>query len=103
MKCGATQSLELTDKHLEICNKHREEIQHYSQKQGRNGLIEEGKYTVVEGLSQVVAGVNYFFNIRLTDSTDTHIWVRIFQDLNGKTTLHSVQVGKTTNDPLVYF
>ena len=91
----------MTDEIRAMCKNHLPEIQSHSQKHGRNGLIDD--YEVVDALSQVVAGVNYYLNIKVLSSTDEHIWVRIHEDLEGKSHLHAVQVGKAGSDVITYF
>lgn len=50
---------------------------------------------------QVVAGKNYFVKIAVNDGEYIH--ARIFRDLQRNVSVHSVQMGKTETDELVYF
>jgi hypothetical protein len=99
MKCGGTNQFTITDGLRHICDTHRDEITTTSQGLGRNGVLTT--FQVVEALSQVVAGINYFVNIRVGEKE--HLWARIHQDLGGKTYLQAVRVNLTPNDTLEYF
>eukprot|EP00295_Goniomonas_pacifica_P000375 CAMPEP_0175811112 /NCGR_PEP_ID=MMETSP0107_2-20121207/3678_1 /TAXON_ID=195067 ORGANISM="Goniomonas pacifica, Strain CCMP1869" /NCGR_SAMPLE_ID=MMETSP0107_2 /ASSEMBLY_ACC=CAM_ASM_000203 /LENGTH=96 /DNA_ID=CAMNT_0017122903 /DNA_START=14 /DNA_END=304 /DNA_ORIENTATION=- len=53
--------------------------------------------------SQVVAGVNYFLKIKVSNS-GTFAHVRVFQPLGGKDPeFHSLQKDKAEADPISYF
>ncbi|NXI48713.1 CYTB protein, partial [Chloroceryle aenea] len=54
--------------------------------------------------TQVVAGINYFIKVQVSDSEYVHL--RVFQSLpamNEGPSLVSFQTGKTRDDPLTYF
>ncbi|NXE95191.1 CYTX protein, partial [Menura novaehollandiae] len=72
----------------------------FESKENRNcATFEAIKYR-----SQVVAGVNYFIKVQLSDTEYVHL--RVFQGLpqeNPGPTLVSYQTGKTRDDPLTYF
>ncbi|NXY83377.1 CYTB protein, partial [Alcedo cyanopectus] len=53
--------------------------------------------------TQVVAGVNYFIKVQVSDE---YVHLRVFQSLPGLNegpSLVSFQTGKTRDDPLTYF
>ncbi|NXL83374.1 CYTA protein, partial [Alectura lathami] len=63
-----------------------------------------GRFTAIEYRTQVVAGVNYFIKVQVSD--DEYIHLRVFQSLpheNQGPSLVSYQTGKTRDDPLTYF
>ncbi|NXW05813.1 CYTB protein, partial [Fregetta grallaria] len=54
--------------------------------------------------TQLVAGVNYFIKVQVSDADYVHL--RVFQSLpyeNQGPSLVSFQTGKTRDDPLTYF
>ncbi|KFV59442.1 Cystatin-B, partial [Gavia stellata] len=54
--------------------------------------------------TQVVAGLNYFIKVQVSDADYVHL--RVFQSLpyeNRGPSLVSFQTGKTRDDPLTYF
>ncbi|NWY02751.1 CYTX protein, partial [Nothoprocta ornata] len=54
--------------------------------------------------TQVVAGINYFIKVQVSDSMYVHM--RVFQSLpseNQGPSLVSYETGKTRDDPLTYF
>ncbi|NXD78668.1 CYTB protein, partial [Halcyon senegalensis] len=54
--------------------------------------------------TQVVAGINYFIKVQVSDAEYVHL--RVFQSLpveNQGPRLVSFQTGKTRDDPLTYF
>ncbi|NXL46495.1 CYTB protein, partial [Podilymbus podiceps] len=54
--------------------------------------------------TQVVAGINYFIKVQVSDAEYVHL--RVFQSLPDKNqdpSLVSFQTGKTRDDPLTYF
>lgn len=54
--------------------------------------------------TQVVAGINYFIKVQVSDAEYVHL--RVFQSLpyeNQGPNLVSFQTGKTRDDPLTYF
>ncbi|KGL82282.1 Cystatin-A, partial [Tinamus guttatus] len=63
-----------------------------------------GLFVAIEYRTQVVAGINYFIKIQVSDSMYAHL--RVFQSLpseNQGPSLVSYQTGKTRDDPLTYF
>ncbi|XP_062450835.1 cystatin-A-like [Rhea pennata] len=63
-----------------------------------------GIFKAIEYRSQVVAGVNYFIKVQVSDSMYVHL--RVFESLpheNQGPKLVSYQTGKTRDDPLTYF
>ena len=61
-------------------------------------------FTTFEPISfatQVVAGTNYFVNIKVGENK--HIHCRIFQDLKRNLSVHSVKTEKSSQDALEYF
>ncbi len=59
-----------------------------------------GHFEVVAQMTQLVAGLNYFFKINTGD--DKHVHARVYKDLKGAISVHSVQE-KTAADHLEYF
>ncbi|XP_068022124.1 cystatin-B-like [Melanerpes formicivorus] len=54
--------------------------------------------------TQVVAGLNYFIKVQVSD--DDYVHLRVFEALpheNQGPRLHAFQTGKTRDDPLTYF
>ncbi|XP_045613450.1 cystatin-B isoform X1 [Procambarus clarkii] len=51
--------------------------------------------------TQVVAGRNYFAKIDIGDGEVIHL--RVYEDLQRRVTLHSVQVEKSLHDDISYF
>ncbi|KFP54738.1 Cystatin-A [Cathartes aura] len=68
---------------------------------------ENKTYGIFEAIvyrSQVVAGINYFIKVQVSDVDYVHL--RVFQSLpqeNQGPSLVSFQTGKTRDDPLTYF
>ncbi|NWW43130.1 CYTB protein, partial [Pedionomus torquatus] len=63
-----------------------------------------GVFNAIEYRTQVVAGINYFIKVQVSDSEYVHL--RVFQALpheNQGPSLVSYQTGKTRDDPLTYF
>merc|ERR1711974_310015 len=61
------------------------------------------KYTEFKAVSyatQTVAGRNFFVKVNVGGS---HLYLRIHQDFSRAYSLHSLQSGKTAEDPIVYF
>ncbi|XP_027740996.1 cystatin-B-like [Empidonax traillii] len=61
-------------------------------------------FTAIVFKTQVVAGINYFIKVQVSDTEYVHL--RVFQSLpheNQGPSLVSFQTGKTRNDPLTYF
>ncbi|NWJ02202.1 CYTA protein, partial [Crypturellus undulatus] len=65
------------------------------------------KYGIFQAIvyrTQVVAGINYFIKVQVSDSIYAHL--RVFQSLpseNQGPSLVSYETGKTRDDPLTYF
>ncbi|KAM6384681.1 cystatin-A-like [Alca torda] len=65
------------------------------------------KYDIFNAIiyrTQVVAGVNYFIKVQVSDAEYVHL--RVFQSLpyeNQGPRLDGYQTGKTKDDPLTYF
>ena len=59
-----------------------------------------GTFDVVSYGTQLVAGTNYFLKI---NTGDEHIHARVYKDLGGDYSVHSVQEGKSADDELAYF
>ena len=51
--------------------------------------------------TQVVAGTNFFVKIHTGDGAYVH--ARIYRDLQGHVSVHSIQTGKSKDDALVHF
>ncbi|NXP05042.1 CYTB protein, partial [Thinocorus orbignyianus] len=63
-----------------------------------------GIYNAIEYRTQVVAGVNYFIKVQVSDAEYVHL--KVFEALpyeNQGPRLISYQTGKTRDDPLTYF
>ncbi|NXV81722.1 CPI1 inhibitor, partial [Atlantisia rogersi] len=63
-----------------------------------------GIFKAIVYKTQVVAGINYFIKVQVSDNNYVHI--RVFQSLpqeNEGPRLVSYQTGKTRDDPLTYF
>ncbi|XP_013813496.1 cystatin-A [Apteryx mantelli] len=63
-----------------------------------------GIFQAIVYRTQVVAGINYFIKVQVSDSMYAHL--RVFQSLpheNQGPSLVSYQTGKTRDDPLTYF
>ncbi|NXH73308.1 CYTB protein, partial [Hydrobates tethys] len=63
-----------------------------------------GIFEAIVYRTQVVAGVNYFIKVQVSDADYVHL--RVFQSLpyeNQGPSLVSFQTGKTRDDPLTYF
>jgi len=50
--------------------------------------------------TQVVAGTNYFVKVNVGDD---HLHLRVYRDLSGNYSLHSVHKGQTADSHLGYF
>lgn len=101
IRCGGTIPTQVNAEITALCEKHLAEISSRSNEMGRNGTLD--RIQVVEALTQVVAGTNYFLKVKVLGNTDEYFWVRIHQDLAGKSHLHSLRVGLTEVDTLSYF
>nr|XP_038036594.1 cystatin-A-like isoform X3 [Anas platyrhynchos]XP_038036602.1 cystatin-A-like isoform X3 [Anas platyrhynchos] len=56
--------------------------------------------------TQVVAGINYFIKVQISNSDTGYVHLRVFQALpqeNQGPSLERYQTGKTRDDPLEYF
>eukprot|EP00075_Anas_platyrhynchos_P016267 XP_027305520.1 cystatin-B-like isoform X4 [Anas platyrhynchos] len=56
--------------------------------------------------TQVVAGMNYFIKVQISNSDTGYVHLRVFQALPHEKkdpSLESYQTGKTRDDPLEYF
>ncbi|NXG87462.1 CYTB protein, partial [Stercorarius parasiticus] len=68
---------------------------------------ENRKYGIFNAIiyrTQVVAGINYFIKVQVSDAEYVHL--RVFQSLpceNQGPRLAGYQTGKTKDDPLTYF
>ncbi|NXN45195.1 CPI1 inhibitor, partial [Rhinoptilus africanus] len=68
---------------------------------------ENRKYGIFNAIiyrTQLVAGINYFIKVQVSDSEYVHL--RVFQSLpheNQGPRLAAYQTGKTRDDPLIYF
>ncbi|XP_014812780.1 PREDICTED: cystatin-A-like [Calidris pugnax] len=63
-----------------------------------------GIFKAIKYRSQVVAGVNYFIKVQVSDTNYVHL--RVFEALpveNQGLKLESFQTGKTRDDPIEYF
>ncbi|KAM6439750.1 cystatin-A-like [Rhynochetos jubatus] len=63
-----------------------------------------GIFKAMEYKTQVVAGINYFIKVQVSDTEYVHL--RVFVNLpsaNERPSLVSFQTGKTRDDPLTYF
>ncbi|KAM6144463.1 cystatin-A-like [Phoenicopterus ruber ruber] len=63
-----------------------------------------GIFKAIVYKTQVVAGINYFIKVQVSD--DNYVHLRVFQSLpheNQGPSLVSFQTGKTRDDPLTYF
>ncbi|NXL30686.1 CYTB protein, partial [Glaucidium brasilianum] len=66
-----------------------------------------GTYGIFQAIvyrTQVVAGINYFIKVQVSDTDYVHL--RVFQSLpheNQGPSLVSFETGKTRDDPLAYF
>ncbi|XP_075620537.1 cystatin-A [Balearica regulorum gibbericeps] len=63
-----------------------------------------GIFEAIEYRTQVVAGINYFIKVRVSD--DNYVHIKVFQSLpheNQGPSLVGFQTGKTRDDPLTYF
>ncbi|NXK45896.1 CYTB protein, partial [Chauna torquata] len=63
-----------------------------------------GIFKAIVYKTQVVAGINYFIKVQVSDTEYIHL--RVFQGLpheNQGPSLVSFQTGKTRDDPLTYF
>ncbi|XP_075021744.1 cystatin-A-like [Calonectris borealis] len=63
-----------------------------------------GIFEAIVYKTQVVAGINYFIKVQVSDADYVHL--RVFQSLpceNQGPSLVSFQTGKTRDDPLTYF
>ncbi|EFA86217.1 cystatin A3 [Heterostelium album PN500] len=60
----------------------------------------QGSFVPVQAGSQVVAGTNYFVKVEVNGG---FVHLRIFKALNGEYSLHSIQEGKTLEEPITYF
>ncbi|NXU73081.1 CYTX protein, partial [Oreotrochilus melanogaster] len=61
-------------------------------------------FQAIEYRSQVVAGINYFIKVQISEDEYAHL--RVFQALpyeNQGPRLDDFQTGKTRDDPLIYF
>ncbi|NXM73187.1 CYTB protein, partial [Serilophus lunatus] len=61
-------------------------------------------FTAIVYKTQVVAGINYFIKVQVSDTEYVHL--KVFQSLpheNQGPSLVSFQTGKTRDDPLTYF
>ncbi|XP_066957723.1 cystatin-B-like [Macrobrachium rosenbergii] len=58
------------------------------------------KYELISYKTQVVAGTNFFAKI---DLGDTHVHARVYRNLQGEISLHSVQHPKVLEDDIEYF
>ena len=93
---GASDAKEINDEVRDICDKVKP---HVEAKLGR----ELGHFNPKSFKSQVVAGMNYFVKVCTDHAAGEHIHVRIYRDLKGDVSLHSVQEGKGHEDPIEYF
>ncbi|XP_005146710.3 cystatin-A [Melopsittacus undulatus] len=63
-----------------------------------------GMFKAIVYKTQVVAGINYFIKVQVSDTEYVHL--RVFQSLpqeNQGPSLDGYQTGKTKDDPLTYF
>lgn len=67
------------------------------QKSGR----QFSEYTPTEFRSQLVAGVNYFIKVKVSDDECVHL--RVYRDLKGDVSLSNFLLNKSPQDPLEYF
>ncbi|XP_068244918.1 cystatin-B-like [Palaemon carinicauda] len=58
------------------------------------------KFELISYKTQVVAGTNFFAKIDLGDS---HVHARVYRNLSGEVSLHSVQHPKGLEDEIEYF
>jgi len=57
-------------------------------------------FNPVEYSSQVVAGTNYY--IKIDVGNNEYILARIWRQLSGQLSVHSVKTGLTADDPITY-
>ncbi|NXF70736.1 CYTB protein, partial [Sclerurus mexicanus] len=72
----------------------------FESKESRNCAM----FTAIVYKTQVVAGINYFIKVQISDTEYVHL--KVFQSLpheNQGPSLVSFQTGKTRDDPLTYF
>jgi len=94
---GITQSRPMDSEVREICESIKNEIETSI---GKNLTT----FEPIEYATQVVAGTNFFVKIKVGDGDYIH--ARIFRSLpHAGTTisLHSIQSGKTLQDPIAHF
>lgn len=65
------------------------------------GDVKFEMFEPIEVATQIVAGVNYFFKVRI--AKDSYIHARLFRDLSGGLSCNGVQRDKHVHDPLVHF
>uniref|UniRef100_A0A8D2LNG2 Cystatin domain-containing protein n=1 Tax=Varanus komodoensis TaxID=61221 RepID=A0A8D2LNG2_VARKO len=99
MPGGLTDPAPVTPKVQEIANKVSGQLE---KKTGDNYSI----FQVISYRTQVVSGTNYFIKVSHGDAATDYIHLRVFQALpcyGGGLELASYQLGKTRDDPIIYF
>ncbi|KAK3880899.1 hypothetical protein Pcinc_014638 [Petrolisthes cinctipes] len=60
-------------------------------------------FTLISYKSQVVAGINYFAKVDIGEGEDSMVHIRVYKNLGGNVSLHSIQYPKSRNHPIEYF
>eukprot|EP01084_Bolivina_argentea_P263194 445367_1 len=96
MRCGGLNDREIDDNIKLIVDKIKEQVINKSKSDNKNYNFDE--FIAIEAKSQVVAGINWFLKIRISNKLCIH--VKVWAKLNKEYELCNIQYNKTETDLL---
>ena len=98
MKCGGFSKVDATPELIELVHKLKSDLSLILIEEGRNGSLEY--LELVEAHQQVVAGLNYWFKIKLQENGRECVFIKVYRDLQNNLTIHEVVHNKDIDDVL---
>ncbi|KAK4288118.1 hypothetical protein Pmani_038835 [Petrolisthes manimaculis] len=93
---GASPEQPPNDQVQQIINNVREEVE----KELGHSVTE---FSLISYKTQVVAGTNYFAKVDIGEGEDSMVHIRVYKNLGGNVSLHSIQYPKSRNHSVEYF
>ena len=99
MKCGGYTKVVANPDLIELVNILKDDLELSLIEEGRNGKIET--LEIVEVHQQVVAGLNYWFKLKLQENGNECVFIKVYKDLGGNLTINEIITNKKLSDILV--
>ena len=100
MKCGGYSKVEANPELIELVHKLKDDLELSLIEEGRNGRIEA--LEILEAYQQVVAGLNYWFKLKLQENGEECIFIKVFRDLGDNITIKEIVSNKKVSDILEF-